>query len=102
MSDGSSLGAYLFFNIAGVSKSPDSTTKCNKVRTLRWVLALLAAGLEHAFDVPPITDPGCKLGPMRKGCRAHAQKAIFLRTNHPEAEGGGSASQPGSNGAISL
>ena len=51
---------------------------------------------------PPITDPGCKLGSVRKGGRTHAQKAIFLRANHPEAEGGGSAAQSGSNGTTSL
>ena len=56
-----------------------------------------------AMTCPPKTDPGCKLvGSVRKGGRAHAQKAIFLRANHPEAEGGGSASQPGSNDTTSL
>ncbi len=57
---------------------------------------------EFLLTCPPITDPGCKLGSVRKGGRAHAQKAIFLRANHPEAEGGGSAAQSGSNGTTSL
>ena len=73
-------------------------------------LALIAVGQEYAkagapdasMTCPPITDPGCKSGSVRKGGRTHAQKAIFLRANHPEAEGGGSAAQSGSNGTTSL
>ena len=38
------------------------------------------------------------MGSVRKGGRAHAQLAIFLIANRPEAERGGSAAQSESNG----